>query len=198
MLALIALQYFLFKQVITEPAITQATEAEASELEEDWRKYALEHKGEEVEVKIPEIKKRKTVDYIFQFFRSGDNDYDDLIKSASRIFALDFHLIKAIIKAESNFDPKCVSSKGAKGLMQIMPDNFNALGISDPFDPWQNIFGGCLFYRQQLDRLGSHYKALWAYNAGPGAVDKYMPQETSVYVRRVNQYYYGYSGRLLF
>jgi len=98
------------------------------------------------------------------------------------------------MKAESDFNPKAVSKKGAKGLMQIMPSNFKALGIKDPFNPRENVMGGALYLRQMLDRFnGRIHLALAAYNAGPDRVVRSggIPpiRETEDYVKRVMEYY---------
>ena len=123
--------------------------------------------------------------------------YDDLITKASERFGVSFPLLKAIIKAESDFDPQAVSKKGAMGLMQIMPQNFKLLGLKDPFDPKQNINAGARYFKQMYDRFdGKLALSLAAYNAGPTAVDRYKTippyEETEEYVRRVLKYYYNY------
>jgi len=123
--------------------------------------------------------------------------YDDLITSASERFGVSFPLLKAIIKAESDFDAQAVSKKGAMGLMQIMPQNFKFLGLKDPFDPIQNINAGARYFRQLYDRFnGKLALSLAAYNAGPTAVDRYKTippyEETEEYVRRVLKFYYNY------
>jgi soluble lytic murein transglycosylase len=123
--------------------------------------------------------------------------YDDLISDASERYGVAFPLLKAIIKAESDFDPYAVSRKGATGLMQIMPENFEPLGLEDPFDPWQNINAGARYFKQMYDRFkGKLALSLAAYNAGPTAVDRYQTippyEETEEYVRRVLKYYYNY------
>ena len=123
--------------------------------------------------------------------------YDDLISDASERYGVSFPLLKAIIKAESDFDPYAVSKKGATGLMQIMPQNFELLGLEDPFDPWQNINAGARYFKQMYDRFkGKLALSLAAYNAGPTAVDRYKTippyEETEEYVRRVLRYYYNY------
>jgi len=120
--------------------------------------------------------------------------YDAWIRRAARRNGLSFALIKAMIKVESNFNPAAVSVAGAKGLMQIMPQNYPSLGITDPFHPGQNIMGGTRYLRQMLDRFDGHLRfALAAYNAGPQAVDRYgrIPPypETINYVDRVLRYY---------
>jgi soluble lytic murein transglycosylase-like protein len=123
--------------------------------------------------------------------------YDDLISEASKRHGVSFPLLKAIIKAESDFDPQAVSKKGAMGLMQIMPQNFKLLGLEDPFDPTQNINAGARYFKQLYDRFGGKLAlSLAAYNAGPSVVDRYQTippyEETEEYVRRVLRYYYDY------
>ena len=129
--------------------------------------------------------------------RYSTEKYDNLISDASERYGVSFPLLKAIIKAESDFDPLVVSKKGATGLMQIMPQNFKSLGVKDPFDPWQNINAGARYFKQMFDRFnGKLSLSLAAYNAGPTAVDRYKTippyEETEEYVRRVLKYYYNY------
>ncbi len=129
--------------------------------------------------------------------RYSSEKYDELISHASERYGVSFPLLKAIIKAESDFDPYAVSKKGATGLMQIMPQNFEPLGIEDPFDPWQNINAGARYFKQMYDRFkGKLSLSLAAYNAVPTAVDRYKTippyEETEEYVRRVMKYYYNY------
>ncbi|MFH1982799.1 MAG: transglycosylase SLT domain-containing protein [Pseudomonadota bacterium] len=123
--------------------------------------------------------------------------YDRLIREAAAAHGVSPALIKAVIKAESNFDPSAVSGKGAKGLMQIMPENFNQLDIADPFDPRQNIMGGVRYFKRlHLRYAGKLPLVLAAYNAGPTVVDQYndIPPypETQAYVEKVMKYYYAY------
>ena len=118
------------------------------------------------------------------------DDIDGLIARAAGEYRLDPKLIHAVITCESSFDPNTVSNKGAKGLMQLMDETAGELGVDDPFDPEQNIFGGAAYLRQMLDRYnGDAELALAAYNAGPSAVDKHngIPpyKETENYVQRV-------------
>ncbi|MEM4380433.1 MAG: lytic transglycosylase domain-containing protein [Thermoplasmatales archaeon] len=108
----------------------------------------------------------------------------------SKIFNLDKYLIKAIIMAESNFNPTAVSPKGAAGLMQLMPETARLVKVSNRFDPEQNIYGGIKYFRHLLDRFNQNVVlALAAYNAGPENVVKYggVPpfKETQNYVRSV-------------
>jgi soluble lytic murein transglycosylase len=126
------------------------------------------------------------------------DQFDDAIRKASERHGVAFPLLKAVIKAESDFNPKAVSKKGAMGLMQIMPQNFKDLDISNPFDPWENIMGGARYLRQMLDRFnGKLSLSLAAYNAGPTAVERYNNQippykETEDYIQRVLNYYYNF------
>ena len=120
--------------------------------------------------------------------------YDRYISDASAQTGVDSRLLKAMIKAESDFNPRAVSRKGAMGLMQIMPENFKMLDLENPFDPWQNIRAGARYFQQLYERFnGKLALSLAAYNAGPTAVDRYkrIPpyKETEEYVRRVLRYY---------
>lgn len=130
-------------------------------------------------------------------FHSTDK-YDELITTASELYGVDSRLVKAIIKAESDFNPRAVSKKGAMGLMQIMPENFQHLDIQNPFDPEENIMGGTRYFRYLYDRFdGKLTLSLAAYNAGPTTVDNYnktIPpyRETEQYVQRVLRYYRNY------
>jgi soluble lytic murein transglycosylase len=126
---------------------------------------------------------------------SGATDrYDNLIAEASEKHGVSFSLLKALIKIESDFNPRAVSSAGAKGLMQIMPENIRALNIKDPFDPLENIMGGARYLKQLIKRFnGELPMALAAYNAGPNMVDRYkrIPPfaETENFVEKVMKYY---------
>lgn len=123
--------------------------------------------------------------------------YDDVISEAARRHGLSSSLIKALIHVESYFNPKAVSKKGAIGLMQIMPENLQALNISDPFDPWENIMGGASYLKAMLERFGGELPlALAAYNAGPTVVEHYhdIPPypETVAYVEKVMRFFRHY------
>ena len=125
------------------------------------------------------------------------NQFDPIIAEASKKYGLEAPLIKAVIKAESDFDPNAISHKGARGLMQIMPMNYRLLNVENPFDPQQSIDGGARYLRDMLDRYnGKLTLSLAAYNAGPGAVDRHsgVPpyQETEEYIERVMRYYHRY------
>ncbi|WP_373600002.1 lytic transglycosylase domain-containing protein [Paraclostridium bifermentans] len=127
---------------------------------------------------------------------------ENAVKISSQKYGVDENLIKSIIKVESNFNPNCESSAGAKGLMQLMPENCRDLGITDPFNIEQNIDGGTRHIKEYLDRYdGNVEMALMAYNGGPTRMmrrgvksleDIYlMPKETQNYVPKVMKYYKG-------
>lgn len=123
--------------------------------------------------------------------------YDPIIKKAGQAYGVEAALIKAVIKAESDFNPRAVSKMGARGLMQIMPENDRFLDISNPFDPSQNIMGGTRYLGQLLTRYDRKLAlALAAYNAGPTAVDRYQRippfKETINYVKKVMALYERY------
>ncbi len=133
-------------------------------------------------------------------FRLGaDFDkYDPAIREASKRYSVDYALVKAVIKAESNFDPQAVSRAGAKGLMQLMPGTAKALGVNDSFHPGENIEGGVRYLRYLLDLFSGNLQlALAAYNAGEEAVFQYQGvppyPETRTYVQRVLQHFKNYS-----
>ncbi len=112
--------------------------------------------------------------------------YRDLVDYHARQLGLDGDLVRAMIYAESGGDRKAVSPSGAIGLMQLMPETAGDLGIADPFDADASIGGGTRYLRGLLDRYGSTEIALWAYNAGPGAVARgHLPDETVEYVPHV-------------
>ncbi len=120
--------------------------------------------------------------------------YDLIIKAASKKFSMEPSLVKAVIKAESGFDHTAVSSKGAQGLMQLMPGTAEAMEVDDPYNPEKNIFGGTKYLSKMMERYNNDVRlALAAYNAGPENVDKYknVPpfNETKTFIERVMKYY---------
>jgi soluble lytic murein transglycosylase-like protein len=113
-----------------------------------------------------------------------------IVDDAAQRNGVDPALLEALIGAESGFNPNAVSSAGAQGLGQLMPGTARSLGVTDSFDPQQAADGAARYLRQQLDRFGGDpARALAAYNAGPGAVERFggVPPyaETQAYVRRV-------------
>jgi len=127
-------------------------------------------------------------------------EYEGIILQASRRFEVDASLVKAIIKAESYFDHKAVSHKGAQGLMQLMPQTSNAMAVENPFDPEENIFGGTRYLSLLLKRFNNDKRlAVAAYNAGPERVETCngIPPiaETERFVKKVMNYYRDYSSK---
>ncbi len=125
-------------------------------------------------------------------------EYDALISLTARSHEVPPALVKAVIAAESAFDPSAVSRKGARGLMQLMPATARSLGVADPLRPEENVDGGVRYLRGMLDRFDDLKLAVAAYNAGPAAVVRYggIPPypETRDYVKRVLAYYQAYHG----
>lgn len=117
--------------------------------------------------------------------------YDEYFKKAAKKYGVSESLLKAIAKAESNFNPNDVSSAGAIGVMQLMPSTAKELGVTDPYDPEQNIMGGAKCIAQKLKEFNGDVKlALAAYNAGSGAVKKNggVPSYCKSYVSKVLSY----------
>jgi len=119
--------------------------------------------------------------------------YQDIIREYAQAYRLEEALVKAVIKAESNYNPQSLSSKGAQGLMQLIPETARLMKVSDPFDPAENIRGGSNYLRLMLDQFSGNLDlALAAYNAGPNAVQRHggIPPytETRQYVERVRRY----------
>jgi soluble lytic murein transglycosylase-like protein len=131
-----------------------------------------------------------------------ESEYDDLFAEAGERYGLDAALIKAVAYAESTFRPGVVSRSGAMGLMQLMPATAEALGVSDPFDPWQNIDGGARYLSQLLNRFdGDALLAIAAYNCGWGRINsrgitdltdpaqrELLPAETRAYLANIERY----------
>ncbi|EQK43645.1 transglycosylase SLT domain protein [[Clostridium] bifermentans ATCC 638] len=127
---------------------------------------------------------------------------ENAIAISSKKYGVDENLIRSIIKVESDFNPKCTSKAGAKGLMQLMPENCRDLGVKNPYDIYENIDGGTRHIKEYLDKYNGDTKmALMAYNGGPTRMRKrgvnspediyLMPKETQNYVPKVMKYYKG-------
>ena len=117
--------------------------------------------------------------------------YDGLIREAAGYHGVDPDLVRAVVRTESAFDPMAQSAAGAQGLMQLMPALADELGVTDSFDPRQNVFAGVRYLRALLDQYsGDETLALASYNAGPGAVMRYngVPPfpETEQYIRNID------------
>ncbi|KAB2935202.1 MAG: lytic transglycosylase domain-containing protein [Leptonema illini] len=115
---------------------------------------------------------------------------EQLIQEESKKQGVSPDLVRAVVKAESNGNPKAVSPKGAIGLMQLMPQTAEMLGV-DPHDPSENLEGGIRFLKQMAGRYGDLDRTLAAYNAGPGAVDRFkgVPpfEETQQYIKKIKK-----------
>ena len=123
--------------------------------------------------------------------------YGSIIEQASQRFNLEPSLIKAVIKAESDFDHEATSEKGAQGLMQLMPETADEMAVDDPYNPEENIFGGARYLSSLMGRFNNDLKlALAAYNAGPEKVDTYngVPPyaETENFIQKVLDFYREY------
>jgi soluble lytic murein transglycosylase-like protein len=144
--------------------------------------------------------------WIFYMTESGDQpeirfekaegrpkSIEEIISEIASKFQIEASLVKAIVAVESRCNPSAVSRKGAQGLMQLMPGTAKDLKVGQPFDPRENVVGGVKYIKGLLASYGDLRLALAAYNAGPGAVNKYagIPpyRETINYVKKVLKYY---------
>lgn len=129
----------------------------------------------------------------FSSYLKTDKNLEEIYTEASQTYGVSVDLLKAMTKQESNFNPNATSRSGAQGLMQLMPATAAGLGVTNAYDPYQNIMGGAKYIRQMLDKYdGNVSLALAAYNAGSNNVDKYggIPPfaETQDYVAKITGY----------
>ncbi|PIP41250.1 lytic murein transglycosylase [Candidatus Desantisbacteria bacterium CG_4_8_14_3_um_filter_40_12] len=167
------------------------------------RIQAIEEKFGQVSVNKMEDVSSPTFKETLSEVKGGKTDtkgypyqYAELINNASQKYGIDAKLIESIIKAESNFNPQAVSSKGACGLMQLMPQTARSLGVKNIFAPEENIDGGVKYLKDMLNKFNQNVPlALAAYNAGPETVKKAggVPSiiETQNYVAKVLRYFQG-------
>lgn len=133
--------------------------------------------------------------------QDSNRSYLDIIRRHASSYQLEEALVKAVIKVESDYQPRVVSQKGAQGLMQLIPETARDLNVNNPFDPYENIRGGSEYLRKMLDLFNDDVElALAAYNSGPSTVKRYggIPpyDETRNYVKKVKHYldYYRQAG----
>lgn len=129
----------------------------------------------------------------FSSYLKSSKNLDEIYQEASQTYGVSVDLLKAMTKQESNFNPNATSRSGAQGLMQLMPATAAGLGVTDAYNPYQNIMGGAKYIRQMLDKYNGNVSlALAAYNAGSNNVDKYggIPPfaETQNYVAKITGY----------
>ncbi|MGM0426511.1 MAG: lytic transglycosylase domain-containing protein [Thermodesulfobacteriota bacterium] len=128
-------------------------------------------------------------------------EFDPIITRVAHYHQVDPALVKAIVMAESGFDPRAVSTQGAEGLMQLMPRTARSLGVKDSFDPEHNIEGGVRYLKSLLKKFDNNVQyAVAAYNAGSSKVKKHdgVPpiRSTHIYIERVFEYYHYYKGKI--
>ena len=126
----------------------------------------------------------------------GRADLDIIFEAAGRRYCISPKLLKAVAKAESDFRPDATSRVGAMGIMQLMPGTAKYLGVTDPYDPEQNIMGGAKYLREMLDKYNGDLKlALAAYNAGPGTISRNggepLQSQLQGYIPKILRYYNG-------
>lgn len=148
---------------------------------------------------VPTDRRYKKLEFNYYYMgpMASREELEKVITWYADQYYLDPHLIRAVIKAESGFDPLAQSKKGARGLMQLMPKTAASLDVRDPFNPVENIKGGARYLRYLLDKFnGKLPLVLAAYNAGESHVRKYQKvppfQETRHYVKKVLRYYKEY------
>lgn len=188
------IEEFLAENIL--PPVTETSKATSKNIEKNLnpstRSSAVEI-FEPPEEDFEEIPAKKIPVQNTRTEKAAPLSTEQMILKAARKFGVDSELVKAVATAESNLNQGAVSSVGAIGVMQLMPETAESLGV-DPYDEKQNIEGGAHYLRKMLDKFnGNLQKAIAAYNAGPGAVQKYggVPpySETQNYVGRVLDFY---------
>jgi len=177
-----------------EQQIKLIFENKTKELSKTTEKVSNETTDKKIKVESTNKSTEKIENVFKQRVEERLKKYENIMQEASQQFNVPVELIKAIITTESAGRNDAVSNAGAKGLMQLMDGTADYLGVNNPFDPRQNIFGGTKYLREMLDRFdGNLALALAAYNAGPGNVEKYQGippfNETQQYVKKVTNYY---------
>lgn len=159
-------------------------------------KYRLQMAGGSVEVAVEDVTAIEPEEVFTPLPAKPDvkPPFRELVEAAAARYKVDADLITSVIAVESNFDPKAVSRKNARGLMQLVPETATRLGVQNVFDPQENIDGGTRYLRDLLQKYNNDLVlALAAYNAGPENVQLYgrVPpfSETITYVRRVKRSY---------
>lgn len=159
-------------------------------------RYVLKPGSRQLEPDGPEFRVEASFEKVSPSQLKLRTPYDDLIRAASVRHGVDEALVRAVIHAESGFNPQARSPKSAMGLMQLIPSTAQRFGVDDPYDPVKNVYGGTRYLRELLDMFGRLDHAVAAYNAGEGRVMKYngIPpfEETRDYVRRVLSLFKGY------
>lgn len=175
----------------TMPAADSISRALSSYLEQQRQQPAASHAPPNATSIAPEGYSAATVPI------TNESSLESIIVRASKRYGIEVGLIKAVIKAESNFNAHAVSHAGAQGLMQLMPSTAKGLGVTNSFDAEQNVMAGTRFLKDMLNRYGGDVdSALAAYNWGPGNVDRHgesLPRETREYLTKVKRYYQDYN-----
>lgn len=198
-MAVCSIQYAILAEIREEPRpdlsrLTLDLEATQSfsvlvDLISDSR-LGLHGSFDPAEVEAVEAPRLDVVDGVASTMIFAQDEYlQRIITYYSDYYQVDPLLVSLIMEQESGYDPFALSSAGAMGLMQLMPDTAWMLGVEDPWDPEENVEGGVRYFAQQMDRFGRLDLALAAYNAGPGAVEQWggMPPypETVEYVSSI-------------